>query len=157
MTIVQAVNRTTKPLNFMFDGVPGTVRPGYKVVDGAVVPAGRDGQPDIEPLLKTQAEYARRQNVRLGSEDPVSGEAELLIGIAIRLDDGTLVADEHWILNEISHIEQSTKIERLNREAMNDLDASAQPMRTSGFPRGRQGAAIAPFQYADGPIDPGRQ
>jgi hypothetical protein len=158
MTIIEAVNRTTKPLNFMFDGVPGVVHPGYKLaLDGSVVPAGRDGHARTTPLTKTTAEYARRQNVKLGTEDRYSGEAEFLVGVADRNDDGTLVANPHWLFNDISYTEQGQSIERLNRASMADAARGARPSATSGFPRGREGAATPPFQYADGPVPTNRE
>src|ERR1035437_1874465 len=158
MTIIEAVNRTTKPLNFMFDGVPGVVFPGYKLApDGTIEPAGRDGHPRTTPLTKTTAEYARRQNVKLGTEDRYSGEAEFLVGVADRLDDGSLIANPHWLLNDISHTEQGLSAERLNRGSMGAKDQAARPVATSGFPRGREGAATPPFQYADGPVPTNRE
>jgi hypothetical protein len=159
MTIVEAVNRTTKPLNFMFDGVPGVVRPGYKIgANGEVLPAGRDGQPATTPLTKTTAEYARRQNVKMGTEDAMSGEAEFLVGVADRdPETGALVANPHWLYNEITYTEQSDSVERFDRSLLEPRAQNATVVQSAGFPRGRAGAAVAPFQYADGPVDPGRQ
>lgn len=159
MTIVEAVNRTTKPLNFLFDGVPGVVVPGYKFdAKGVVIPAGRDGQPQTTPLTKTCAEYARRQNVKMGTEDAMSGEAEFLVGVAQRDNEtGELSANPHWLYNDISYTEQSDSPERLNRSLLEPRAQNATVVQSSGFPRGRAGSAVAPFQYADGPVDPGRQ
>lgn len=158
LTIVEAVNRTTRPLNFLFDGAPGVVLPGYKEVNGKIIPAGRDGQPQTTALTKTAAEYARRQNVQLGSEDPVSGEAVFLVGVAERdPQTGTLTANPHWLFNEIDYVPPTDAIERLDRSMMDEVAQSASKMRASGFPRGRQGTGLAPFQYNDGPSDTSRQ
>jgi hypothetical protein len=151
-SIVHAINRTTKVINFTFDGVPGVVVPGYKVVNGVTVPAGRDGQPEVTPLSSTRAEYARRQNVKMGTEDRDSGEAEFLVGVAERLEDGTLVASSHWPYNDISFTERGSAVERLDRSKMAGPDAMARAEPATGFPRGRQGVADAPFQFQDGPI-----
>lgn len=151
-TIIEVVNRTTKPLNFMFDGIPGVVEPGYKVVGDSIVPAGRDGQPRTTPVGKTVAEYARRQNVKLGTEDKDSGEAEFLIGVAVRDELGRLSADPHWLYNDISFTHQGEAIERFDRTKMDPRAAKASTEATVGFPRGRAGAAQAPFQYQDGAV-----
>jgi hypothetical protein len=151
-TIVEAVNRTTEPLSYMFDGVPGVIVPGYKIMAGKVVPAGRDGQPQTTAVGKTRAEYARRQNVKMGSEDATTGEATFLIGVAERDEMGKITADPHWLWNEISYTEKGTAIERFDRTTLDEAAQGASAMRTSGYPRGRQGAADAPFQYADGPV-----
>jgi hypothetical protein len=60
-------------------------------------------------------------------------------------------------MNDISYTEQGTVTERFDRSSMQPQDSGAVSVPTHGFPRGRSGAALAPFQYADGPIDPGRQ
>lgn len=151
-TIIEVVNRTTKPLNFLFDGIPGIVEPGYKLVGETIVPAGRDGQPRTTPLGKTKAEYARRQNVKLGTEDKDSGDAEFLIGVALRDEMGRISADPHWLYNDISYTEQGHAVERFNRSKMDPKAARGTEEPTSGFPRGRAGAAEAPFQYQDGAV-----
>ena len=156
-TIVEAVNRTTKPLNFMFDGVPGVVVPGYKIMAGKVVPAGRDGQPQTTPIGKTRAEYARRQNVKLGTEEKDSGEAEFLVGVAERDEMGKLTADPRWLYNAISYTEQGEAVERFNRKTMDPRASRGEVEATSGFPRGRQGAAEGPFQYQDGAVPTARE
>ena len=157
VTIVEAVNRTTKPLDFMFDGLPGVVHPGYRVSEsGTVVPAGKGGEPRTTHLTKTCAEYARRQNVKLGTEDQYSGEAEFLIGIADRSEDDHLTANPHWLSNDISYTEQGTSVERLKRSTMGEQERTAVPVASAGYPRGRGATAIAPFQYADGVINTNR-
>ena len=158
MTIVEVVNRTTQPLNYLFDGVPGIVVPGYRVnAAGVVIPAGRDGQPATTPLTKTTAEYARRQNGKMGTEDAMSGEAEFLVGVAERDDLGTLQANPHWLYNDISYTEKSLASERFDRSLLEPRAQNATLMPSSGFPRGRSGSALEPLQYADGPVGPGRE
>jgi hypothetical protein len=156
-TIVEVVNRTTKPLNVMFDGVPYIVVPGYKMTDKGAVPAGRDGQPKTTPMGKTVAEYARRQNVKLGTEEKDTGEADFLVGVAQRDEMGKITADPHWIMNAISYTEQGNAVERFNRKSMDPRASRGEVEATSGFPRGRQGAADGPFQYADGPVGTQRE
>lgn len=158
LTIVEAVNRTTKPLNFLFDGVPGTLVPGYRLdAEGTPLPAGRDGQPQTTPLTKTSAEYARRQNVKLGTEDQYSGEAEFLVGVAERDEStGVLTANPHWLYNAISYTDVGVAIERFDRSRMAVADRQVTAMPTSGFPRGRGGTTDAPFQYNDGPVTTAR-
>jgi hypothetical protein len=157
LSIVYVVNRTTRSLDFLFDGVPGQVAPGYKRTDsGEVIPAGRDLQPLTVPLPKTMAEYARRQNVQMGSEDKDSGELVLLIGVGIRDEEGNLSADPHWVMNDISHVEQGRSSERLKRSSLDEKARRGVEVPTSGFPRGRAGASDAPFEYSDGPVSTDR-
>lgn len=157
MTIVEAVNRTLEPLNFMFDGVPGVVHPGYKRdASGKIVPAGRDGQPFTTPMTKVSAEYARRQNVKLGTEDRYSGEAEFLVGIGVRTAEGTLVANEHWLYNRIDPTDKGVARERLDRSTMPKRDQGVVEIEAAGYPRGRGGAEISQFQFNDGPTPTSR-
>jgi hypothetical protein len=150
LTVVEVVNRTLKPLNYMFDGVPGTVPPGYKSENGSVVPAGRDGQPRTAHVPKVAAEYARRQNVQPGTEDAVTGEAVFLIGVAERDDEGSVSANPNWLFNEIDYVPPTKAIERLRRDTLNEEAASGVPFRTNGFPRGRSGTGVSQPNYQDG-------
>ena len=153
MEIIEVVNRTTKPLNFVFDGVPGVVRPGYKLtLDGEVVPAGRDGEPFTEHLPKDRAEMARRQNVIMGTEDRWNFNVqEYLVGAAVRDEDGHVSAAPGWPFNAIDHTEQSDALERFNRETMGEGDRGAVTVPASGFPRGRQ-AAMGALHYNEGGV-----
>lgn len=153
ITVVEVVNRTTKPLNYVFDGQPGTIPPSYKFTDaGKVIPAGRDLQPLVTHLPKTIAEYARRQNVKRGTEDKDTGEATFLVGVGMRLDDGTLIADPHWLMNEIGYTEQGTSVERFDRSKLDARARKGVEVEGSGFPKGRLGAGEGPMQYNDGPV-----
>ena len=152
-TIVEVVNRTTKPLNFMFDGVPGHILPGYRLdPKGKPLPAGRDGYPQTTSLTKVAAEYARRQNVKLGTEDRYSGEAQFLVGVAERGEDGLMTANPHWLFNDISYTEQGEAIERFDRSTMEPSGQHATTVKTTGYPRGRSGTSEAPLAYNDGPV-----
>lgn len=152
LTIVEVVNRTTKDLNFMFDGTPGVVYAGYRVNDkGKVVPAGRDGQPRTTPLQRTAAEYARRQNVEPGSEDPISGEANFLIGVAQREEDGKIVAHPTWLMNAIDYVPPTQVKERLRRSKMDGDAQTAVEIPSVGFPQSRVGAGERNFNYQEGP------
>jgi|PlaIllAssembly_1097288.scaffolds.fasta_scaffold00657_5 hypothetical protein len=151
-SIVEVVNRTTEPLNFTWDGVPGVVPPGYRKNEkGVIVPAGRDGQPRTHHLQTSIAEIARRQNVKSGSEDRWTGEVEMLIGVAVRDEEGTLTMAPNWIFNDISYTEKGTSIERFNRESMGEADRAVSAVPARGFPRGR-GAAIEAGNFNEGPI-----
>lgn len=155
-SIVEVVNRTTQSLDFMFDGVPGVVYPGYKLDEtGKPVPAGRDGYPRTTSLTKPQAEYARRQNVKMGSEDPRSGDLELLVGVGIRDEEGCLTADPNWIMNSISYTPRGDSLERFDRSTMPEMDRGVSLGPAHGM-QGRGAAAVAPFQYQDGAVDTSR-
>jgi len=154
-TAIELVNRTTKPLRFLFDGVPTDLRPGYVVKGNIVVPAGRDNQPATTHVMgKAAAEMARRQNPRMGTESRWNpAEVEYLVGVALRdPETNALVADPAWYLNQIDHVEQDTgAVERFDRSTMETGAQGAVAVPAAvGFPRGR-GAAIEPLQYQDGP------
>lgn len=118
--IVNAVNRTTLPLDAMFDGQPVVIPAGYKIAeDGSVVGTGPGGEPLTFPLPYFAAEMVKRQNPQMGTEDPGNPrDFECLIGI------------KEWD-DDISHIEQSDAIERLDRELMDDEAQTAKPRETS--------------------------
>lgn len=155
------VNRTIRPLDFMFDGRPGVLKPGYKAVEKeekgtaklVVVPAGRDGQPVVNHLPFQMAEMARRQNIIKGTEDPFDiHNVQYLVGVAVRNEDtGALVPAENWPMNAIDPCEQSDALERLDRskiEKWQGRDAEVVP--AFGFPRDR-GAAAGGEPFKAGP------
>lgn len=121
--IVNAVNRTTGPLDAMFDGQPVVIPAGYKLVgeegQQTVVGAGPGGEPLTYPLPYFAAEMVKRQNPQMGTEDPGNPrDFECLIGIKEWEDD-------------ISPLEQSDAIERLDRGLMDDEAQGARPKETS--------------------------
>jgi hypothetical protein len=152
-TIIEVVNRTTKPLNYTWDGIPGILVPGYKVNEkGVVVPAGRDGQVRTVHLQSSVAEMARRQNIKHGSEDRWQGRVEMLVGIAHRSEENVVTAAPHWLFNDISHTEQGDSIERFDRSTMGEADRNVHAMSATGFPQGR-GPTLEPGRAGnDGPI-----
>ncbi len=98
--IVRITNRTTEPLDVMYDGAPDVIPPGYKeIVDGektTVIGAGPiiDGQPTVQtyPCEYFAAEAYKRQHPRMGTQDPLSVDArdtEYLLGIEEWGDDVT--------------------------------------------------------------------
>lgn len=160
------VNRTTRDINGMFNGQPLVIPAGYKRVllpkmktikgktvkgvDGApdtrepdtTEPVMKDGQPVLEeaiigagpggaPLTVMLPDYAaemvKRQNVVMGTEDPENPrDVQYLIGFA-----NSDSADD------ISHVEQSEAIERLDRGMMDD-DARSAQIRGARRKPGRQ-------------------
>lgn len=124
--MVNAVNRTTGPLDAMFDGQPVVLVPGYKLVDDPekegkqkVVGAGPGESVVTNALPYFAAEMVKRQNPLMGSEDPENPrEFESLVGIMEWGDD-------------ITHLEQSDKMERIDREMLDDEAQTARAIRTS--------------------------
>jgi len=134
------VNRTTKPLEFTYDGRHGQLKPGYRIDNGKVVPAGRNGRPALQHMAYQVAEMARRQNVILGTENPFDlREVQYLVGIGSE-DGDKLVADPNWPNNSIAPVEQSQAVERLNRKLLDDEAQTAQPRRSAGWPQSREAA-----------------
>lgn len=109
---VEIVNRTTYPLDVIFDGVPDVVPPGYKVEgegeNARVVPAGRDGKPLTHIVELHAAECWKRQHPLMGSQDPNSTDAN---------DTIYLLGVEGWG-DEISYIEQSDCRELIDRSLL---------------------------------------
>jgi hypothetical protein len=123
--IVHVVNRTYNTvLEVMDDGIPWTIRPGYKRVPVAneqgeiildefgepqhfeVVGSGPAGTVFMEPLPYFAAERAKRQNPVLGTEDPMNPNAF-----------ETLIAVPEWG-DDYSPLEQSEAIERIDRSLL---------------------------------------
>ncbi len=121
--MVTAVNRTTSPLDAMFDGQPVVLVAGYvregEDANAAIVGAGPGGSVRGNPLPYFAAEMVKRQNPRMGTEDPTDPrDFESLVGI-LEWDD------------DVSHIEQSAAVERLDRELLDDEAQTAKSIRTS--------------------------
>lgn len=74
----EVVNRTSKPLNARFDGQDMTLEPNYDS-DGKLLL-------DVHNMLPTVAvQYAKNQNVLMGSEDPTEpSNYEVLVGIKVK-------------------------------------------------------------------------
>lgn len=84
---VTCVNRSSKPLNLCWNGVHSVLSPGK------------------HSLPEYLANAAQRQNPIMGSDDPITGNLEYLVGIEENGDD-------------CSPIEQSDEIELFNRGKM---------------------------------------
>ena len=161
---VLVVNRTTKPLDFTFDGQPGVLKPGYRQVESGVVPAGRDGQVVVTALPMLVAEMARRQNIVKGTENPFDlGDIEYLVAVAERDEDsGKITVAPGWPHNDLSYREQSDAIERLDRSVLPESEGGqAHAVPAFGFPRQRVAAGGAdPFKAGPdahfGILDSGR-
>lgn len=127
--IVHVVNRTCEQLEVMDDGVPWTIRPGYKRVEKLeegqtgtpavdeegnvkyyLCGAGPGGTVALEPLPYWAAERAKRQNPQMGTEDPLNPTVF-----------EPLVAVPDWG-DDYGPVELSNAIERLDRSLM-DPDA----------------------------------
>jgi hypothetical protein len=137
---VRLVNRSTQPLDCMWDGVPFVVKPGYREdvrpimdpndpdvplldrqkrprTETVYVPLddrGRDLPLDAEPegqlVEYAEAEGAIRQHPIMGSADPNSINAR---------DTDYLLAVAAWG-DDVSHIEQSDAIELLDRSLLGE-------------------------------------
>jgi hypothetical protein len=111
---VEIVNRTTGPLDVMFDGVPDVIPPGYKVEgegkDTKIVGAGRDGKPATFTCELHAAEKFKRQHPIRGTLDPNSVDAN---------DCDYLLGVEAWG-DDIEHVEQSDAIEVIDRGELPD-------------------------------------
>lgn len=127
--IIHVVNRTTEPLECMDNGVPWTIKPGYKrdqreidVQKGSnaagpiivkemtevIVGAGPGDTVYMEPLPYFVAERAKRQNPIMGTLDGLNPNSfESLIAVPDWNDD-------------ISPCEQSEAIELLDRSTLGD-------------------------------------
>jgi hypothetical protein len=100
MDIVTVVNRTSKPVEGIFDGQPMVIPPH-----------GR------KAMLSNAAELVKRQNPVMGSEDPTDPRsADYLLGV------------EEWG-DDISPLEQSDAVERFDRSLVTDPQGQkAKPM-----------------------------
>lgn len=152
--IVHVVNRTTQPLEVMDDGVPWPIRPGYALrekrddngdivykerLDAKGDPVLENGKPVLDPIIEVvgaadgrvameplpffAAERAKRQNPLMGSEDPLSPTSFV-----------SLIAVPDWG-EDYSYLEQSDKIERLDRSLMDEVAQTAVPIAGRGAPR----------------------
>ena len=149
------INRTTKPLDWTFDGRHGVLNPGFRLEGTKVVPAGRNGRPALQHLIFQVAEMARRQNVIKGTENPFDlREVEYLVGIAVEDENGKLVAALGWPQNEITHCEQSSAKERMNRSLLGAEAQGAETRGAAGWPKSRGAAHGAePFKAGnDSPV-----
>ena len=126
MIYVTVVNRTTKDLEALWDGVRYYLKPGENA------------------LPETIARIAKRQNPRMGTDDPyVADMCESLIGIKEHGDD-------------CSPIEQSASIERLNRSQLPRERQKADIDRGINGLYGRQAVASEqPFEDSNF-VDPSR-
>ncbi len=135
------VNRSIKPLEVTYDGQHKVIQPGYKMDGAKVVPAGVAGRPAVTHLPFQVAEMARRQNVLMGTENPFDlREVEYLVGVAVEDANGQLEPAKGWPQNAITHCEQTSEQERLNRTLLDPEAQSAQPRRAGAWPRSRTSA-----------------
>lgn len=110
--LVRIVNRTTTPLDVMYDGAPDVIPPGYAEVDDPdqpgqkrIVGAADDGSPQTYTVEYFAAEAFKRQHPRMGTQNPHSVDAK---------DTEYLIGIEAWG-DEISPVEQSAADEIIDR------------------------------------------
>ncbi len=138
---VRIVNRSTLPLDCMFDGVPDVVPPGYKTVAKLdekgnptkkleVVGTGANGEPAFHVVEYSAAETYIRQHPIMGTSDPTSVDAK---------DTDYLIGCIEWG-DEISHVEQSDALELINRSMLPDDRQNIQVLNIAG---GRREVASA--------------
>lgn len=126
--LVEIVNRTTEPLDVMYDGTPDVIPAGYRREgegDGAkVVGAGENGEPLTFTCDYFAAEAYKRQHPRMGTQNPHSVDAR---------DTEYLLGVEAWG-DEIDHLEQSDADELLDRTQLPDNRQNAEvvPVGRSG-------------------------
>lgn len=123
---VHLINRSTIPLDCMFDGVPDVLKPGYVTREkcdekGAVVlkggkpileivGAGPNGEPASYEVEYAAAETYIRQHPVMGTADPGSVDAK---------DTDYLIGCVEWG-DEVSHLEQSDAVELIDRSLLPD-------------------------------------
>lgn len=107
--LVEIVNRTTEPLDAMYDGTPEVIPAGYKNIGTEekpeIVGAGNDGAPLTFVCDYFAAEAFKRQHPLMGTQDPHSVDAR---------DTEYLIGVEAWG-DEIGHLEQSGADELIDR------------------------------------------
>lgn len=114
--LVEIVNRTTETLEGMFDGVPEVIPAGYKVLTvdatGAktIVGAGPNEEPRRHVCELHAAEAYKRQNPRMGTQDPFSVDAR---------DTEYLLGVEEWG-DDITPLEQTDADELIDRSMLPD-------------------------------------
>lgn len=140
--IIHVVNRTLEDLEVMDDGIPWTIKPGYKLAPKVengepvlekdpentsekrqvmeVVGAGPGGTVALTPLPYFAAERAKRQNPVMGTEDPLNPN-----------DYQTLIAVPEWG-EDYSFLQQSEAIERLDRTMLSDEAQTATVVQARG-------------------------
>lgn len=93
--IVAVVNRTTRPLEVVDDGIAIVIKPGFRrLPDGRVVGAGPNGQPEVVYMAQATANRAMDQNKARGSVNPDDTlDCTFLIGKVGTRDDISFVDD----------------------------------------------------------------
>lgn len=121
--LVNVVNRTTEPIDGMFDGQPIVLEPGYKEIEEggkrSIVGAGPGGSILMNALPYFAAELIKRQNPVMGTEDPEDPR-----------DFQSLVGVPEW-KDDIDFIQQSDAEERLDRELLSEEAGTARRIMTT--------------------------
>lgn len=117
--IIAIVNRTCRPLEVMDDGIPVTLKPGYRRLgDGRVVGADPNGnQPAMEHVPIATANRAMDQNKARGTVNPDDRlDCVFLIG-RVGADDISFVEDDPDPEREMidrDMLPESQRAERMN-------------------------------------------
>jgi hypothetical protein len=120
LNVVAAVNRTTEPLEVVFDGVVWVIPPGYVEQDGKIVGAGRDGQPYMHLIPAVVADFGKRQNPQPGTLDPdTPNDFEPKIGVPAWGDAVTYLppTDSDELLDRSLLDEEAQKAVRIHTTA----------------------------------------
>lgn len=137
---VELVNRTSKPLEVIFDGQRAILEPNY-------TNTGERIKGVVNVLPKQVIPYALNQNVVMGTEDAVDPSAfESLIGVVYSAKKDK--RKHSW--NDCSYLEQSDKLTRTPLEdVLDDANAKIQ-VRGRLIPR----ASDASLPGTTTPFDP---
>jgi hypothetical protein len=157
--LVAIVNRTTEPLDCMFDGVPEVIKPGYKKglvpkkdkngdavvkngepqMEEGIIGAGRDGEPDSQQVEFSAAECYIRQHPIMGTADPLSMDAH---------DTEYLLGVEAWG-HDIGPAEQSDADELIDRSMLPEDRQNITRVNVKGKRRTPSRAAITGRKIAE--------
>jgi hypothetical protein len=117
---VEVVNRTSKILHCRFDGQDIELMPNY-TDKGELIP-------DVHNMIPAiAAPYAKSQNVRMGSEDPLDPtDYEVLVGIKVNPNKKGVKQKD-----DLSYLEQSDELTRVNLADYLD-DPSVKEIKVAG-------------------------
>ncbi len=134
-TLVEVINRTSKPLSVRYDGQDEVLRPNYDA-EGNFLPEVHNMIPDIT------VDYARNQNILMGSEDPEDpSDYVMLVGVLAKAGQ----KQRH----DISFCEQSEEPARVNLANMLADDATVKEIKLGG----RRNQKRAKFSEAAVPVN----
>ena len=117
-TLVEVINRTSQPLMVRYDGQDTVLRPNYDA-EGNFLPEIHNLIPDIT------VDYARNQNILMGSEDPEDpSDYQMLVGVLAKPGQN----QKH----DISFLEQSEAPSRVDLATMLAGDQTVKEIKLGG-------------------------